>query len=160
MVLSVLETSPDMPTAQDIAARLKRTEGPKAPGLTTVYRSLDLLARMGSIQTILLPDGERRYEMVAPGEHHHHVVCEKCGASVRLASCLVENISSAVRLEFGFELTAHIIELFGLCSDCRAAQARVEPAEPASAVGGSSPDGESRPSRSTAYRCSHVHAGQ
>lgn len=70
-----------------------RADDTKCPGLTTVYRSLESLVSQGLlVQEVVLGDGERRYEMVHPGEHHHHLVCEKCRKSVHLDECLVEQM--------------------------------------------------------------------
>src|SRR6185437_11907390 len=76
-VLELLEQSHELTSAQDIYGRL-RTEEEKAPGLTTVYRSLESLVGLGLVQAVDIGDGERRYEVVNPGEHHHHLVCRSC----------------------------------------------------------------------------------
>jgi Fur family ferric uptake transcriptional regulator len=60
-VLEVLERNSELTTAQDIHSQL-RTEDFKAPGLTTVYRSLESLVSLGLVQAVDLGDGERRYE--------------------------------------------------------------------------------------------------
>lgn len=118
-VLKVLEQADDLTTAQDIHGRL-RTDSEAPPGLTTVYRSLESLVGLGLVQAVDLGDGERRYEMVKPGEHHHHLVCEQCSRSVHLDQCLVEDLEEAVRKTYGFEIRSHVLELFGLCKSCQA----------------------------------------
>jgi Fur family ferric uptake transcriptional regulator len=116
-VLELLEQSHELSSAQDIYGKL-RTEEPKAPGLTTVYRSLESLVQMGLVQAVDLGDGERRYEVVAPGEHHHHLVCRQCGDSTHLDSCLVEDIEKAIETKYKFRIDSHIFEVFGLCEKC------------------------------------------
>ena len=116
-VLELLEQSHELFTAQDIYGRLRSDEG-KAPGLTTVYRALEALAALGLVQAVDLGDGERRYEVVTPGEHHHHLVCRGCNTSTHLDSCLVEDIEDAIRNKYKFEIQAHIFEVFGLCEAC------------------------------------------
>jgi len=117
-VLELLEQSHDLSSAQDIYGKL-RNEEEKPPGLTTVYRSLESLVSMGLVQAVDLGDGERRYEVVAPGEHHHHLVCRGCGNSTHLDSCLVENIEDAIKKQYHFEIDSHVFEVFGTCSDCQ-----------------------------------------
>jgi Fur family ferric uptake transcriptional regulator len=116
-VLELLGQSNRLSSAQDIYGRL-RTEEPKAPGLTTVYRSLESLVTMGLVQAVDLGDGERRYEVVQPGEHHHHLVCKKCGTSTHLDSFLVEQIEESIRKYYKFQIDSHVFEVFGLCETC------------------------------------------
>ncbi len=117
-VLELLEQSHDLSSAQDIYGKL-RTEEEKPPGLTTVYRSLESLVTMGLVQAVDLGDGERRYEVVAPGEHHHHLVCRECGTSTHLDSCLVESIEQSIKDQYKFEIDSHVFEVFGTCPDCQ-----------------------------------------
>jgi Fur family ferric uptake transcriptional regulator len=117
-VLQALAKVKNLATAQDIHAQL-RQHGEDAPGLTTVYRSLESLVTIGMVQAVELGDGEKRFELVEPGEHHHHLVCERCKESVHLDQCIVEDIETAVRTKYGFEITTHILELFGVCKKCR-----------------------------------------
>ena len=116
-VLELLENSAKLSSAQDIYGQLRGEES-KAPGLTTVYRSLESLVQMGLVQAVDLGDGERRYEVVAPGEHHHHLVCKSCGESTHLDSCLVEDMEEAIRKKYKFTIDSHIFEVFGTCEAC------------------------------------------
>jgi Fur family ferric uptake transcriptional regulator len=116
-VLELLEQSHDLTSAQDIYGKL-RTDEAKAPGLTTVYRSLESLVSLGLVQAVDLGDGERRYEVVSPGEHHHHLVCRGCNTSTHLDSCLVEDIEEAIRKKYNFQIQSHVFEVFGVCERC------------------------------------------
>lgn len=116
-VLEVLETVDDLSSAQDIHSKMRSTED-KPPGLTTVYRSLESLVNLGLVQAVDLGDGERRYEMIKPGEHHHHLVCDACKNSVHLDQCLIEELEDGIKAKYGFEVRGHILEIFGICSDC------------------------------------------
>jgi len=118
-VLQALAKVKNLATAQAIHAQL-RDQGDDAPGLTTVYRSLESLVGIGMVQSVELGDGEKRFELVEPGEHHHHLVCERCKECIHLEKCFVEEIEAAVRSRYGFEITNHILELFGVCKKCRA----------------------------------------
>jgi len=118
-VLEYLERSHDLTSAQDIHA-LMRTEDTSAPGLTTVYRSLESLVGMGLVQSVALGDGERRFELVPPGEHHHHLVCEICRKSVHLDECLIEQFEDSIKKSHGFQIRSHVLEIFGFCKDCAA----------------------------------------
>jgi Fur family ferric uptake transcriptional regulator len=116
-VLDTLEHIHELSSAQDIHGRM-RNEDDKAPGLTTVYRSLESLVSEGLVQAVDLGDGERRYELVKPGEHHHHLVCESCRQSVHLDQCLIEELEEGIRSKYGFQVKGHILEIFGTCQGC------------------------------------------
>lgn len=116
-VLEALEKVDDLTTAQDIFGILRQTE-PEAPGLTTVYRSLESLVEIGLVQAVDLGDGEKRYEVVEPGEHHHHLICESCNSSVHLDQCVVEDLEKSIKSKYGFVISSHVLEVFGLCRDC------------------------------------------
>ncbi len=120
-VLEVLKEQHQLASAQDIFG-LMRGDDATAPGLTTVYRSLESLVSMGLVQAVDLGDGERRYEMVKPGEHHHHLVCDSCKASVHLDSCLIEELEGGIRSKYGFQVKGHILEIFGMCQSCQTTQ--------------------------------------
>ncbi len=120
-VLEVLEHTGELSSAQDIHGRM-RTNNDKAPGLTTVYRSLESLVSLGLVQAVDLGDGERRYELIKPGEHHHHLVCEACRSSVHLDQCLIEELEEGIRSKYGFQVKGHILEIFGVCRACRSAK--------------------------------------
>src|SRR3990167_4015653 len=80
-VIQAMEKIDGLNSAQDIYGCLRQDE-PDAPGLTTVYRSLESLVGLGLVQAVDFGDGEKRYELVEPGEHHHHLVCQRCKRSV------------------------------------------------------------------------------
>jgi len=48
-------------------------------GLSTVYRTLHLLARIGILRELELAEGHKHYELNLPElHHHHHLVCIQC----------------------------------------------------------------------------------
>ncbi len=120
-VLDALGDGKELSSAQDIYGRLRQS-GDKAPGLTTVYRALDSLVALGYVQVVDLGDGEKLYEVVEPGEHHHHLVCETCGTSNHLDQCMVEDFEEAIRTKYGFQIKSHVLEIFGVCNTCQAKQ--------------------------------------
>jgi len=115
--MQALENSDRLSSAQEIYLWLKQNE-PEAPGLTSVYRALDALLTLHLIQIVDLGDGEKRYEPIEPGRHHHHLVCERCRANIHLDQCFVDNLTEAIKQRHGFEVTSHILEIFGMCKEC------------------------------------------
>jgi len=116
-VLEALAAVHTLATAQDIHSKM-RTENEEAPGLTTVYRSLETLVSEGLVQAVELGEGEKRYELIKPGEHHHHLICSVCKESVHLDQCLIKDLDSMIKSKYGFQVSSHILEIFGTCKRC------------------------------------------
>lgn len=118
LVLSVLENSDRIVTAQEIYDLLRKNEV-RAPGLTTVYRALDSLCAMDRISVFNTGDGERRYSVANKSEHLHHIICNSCYLAIPIAHCsLVENAENTASNN-GFEIESHVAEFYGKCSDCK-----------------------------------------
>ncbi len=116
-VLQAMAGIHSLSTAQDIHSLMRSEEG-EAPGLTTVYRSLETLVSQGLVQAVELGDGEKRYELIKPGEHHHHLICSVCKESVHLDQCLLKDLDTMIKSKYGFQVTSHILEIFGTCKLC------------------------------------------
>jgi Fur family ferric uptake transcriptional regulator len=92
-------------------------------GLTTVYRTLDLLVDLGAIQRIHLPEGCHSYASAALA-HGHHLVCTSCGRAESFADCDLDPLMDSLRTRTGFAIDVHMLELMGLCPDCQTKTAR------------------------------------
>ena len=56
-----------------------------ATDLVTVYRDLDAFEAIHALQRIPLENGTQLFELTAPGEHYHHLICRsatKLNASI------------------------------------------------------------------------------
>lgn len=83
----------------------------------TVYRSLDNFVKLGLAAATQFKDKVTVYEL-ADHDHHHHIVCEKCGKVEDV--CLDENLlMKAVKKLSSFEITNHHLEFFGFCRHCQ-----------------------------------------
>jgi Fur family ferric uptake transcriptional regulator len=117
-VIATLAEQDCCASAQEIHERL-RLEGSRV-GLASVYRTLDLLQRHDLITRVDTGDGTARYEPHDPtGEHHHHLVCTRCGRVEAFEDGALERAIHAVGDHVDFRVTGHDITLRGLCRDCR-----------------------------------------
>lgn len=105
----------DFRTAQQIHAQL-RASGSNV-GLTTVYRSLAMMAESGEVDVLLTEDGEALYRSCS-SEHHHHLVCRRCGHTVEIKAAPVERWATRTAERFGFTEVTHTVEILGLCDTC------------------------------------------
>ena len=87
-------------------------------GLATVYRTLDLLTRMGFARRIHTQDGCRGYAAANLG-HRHHLICRQCGAALEFAGCDLSPLLARVSSETGYVVEDHLLELVGVCPGCR-----------------------------------------
>lgn len=86
-------------------------------GLTTVYRALTDMVDLGEVDALTGSDGETRYRICGT-EHHHHLICTKCGKTVEFELSGFESATNALAQSHGFSEVSHSIELFGTCADC------------------------------------------
>ena len=87
-------------------------------GLTTVYRHLQALADAGEVDVLRTDDGESVYRACKGDDHHHHLVCRSCGATVEVTGPAVEAWAEAIAAEHGYRDVSHTLEVFGTCSRC------------------------------------------
>lgn len=90
-----------------------------AIGLATVYRALTDLATEGEADS-LQAEGESLYRACTPGQHHHHLICRKCGLAVEIEADAVEQWAKSVAADHGFTEATHVVDVFGVCAQCTA----------------------------------------
>ncbi|GIM84615.1 hypothetical protein Sar04_18300 [Salinispora arenicola] len=118
-VLALLREVDGFHTAQQLHRMLCDRDA--RVGLTTVYRTLQLLVDAGEIDSTRLPGGEQLFRRCSQSRHHHHLVCRSCGRTVEVAGPAVERWADQVAAEHGFTDVGHTLEIFGDCADCAAA---------------------------------------
>ncbi|HVK71260.1 MAG TPA: transcriptional repressor [Polyangium sp.] len=105
-------------TVEDLVKTLRET-GTVEAHPATVYRIVPLLVEAGLLQETLVSAGEgHRYERAFEREHHDHLICTSCGKVVEFEFEAIEVLQRNIAERFGFYLTGHVHELFGLCSKC------------------------------------------
>lgn len=85
----------------------------------TVYRTLDLLVKLGLVRKSCVGERSSIYESVLGWVRHGHLVCMNCG---RVEEFRVPEIDAALDQiceNSGFDLRNRCLQLFGYCADCR-----------------------------------------
>jgi Fur family ferric uptake transcriptional regulator len=88
----------------------------------TVYRTMKLLVDCSLAEARQFQDGQTRYEASDDeGHHHDHLICTKCGKIVEFVDERIEELQVEVAASFGFKVSDHKMELYGVCDDpeCR-----------------------------------------
>jgi Fe2+ or Zn2+ uptake regulation protein len=119
-VVETLATLGCSVTAKEIADRLH--ERGEDVGVASIYRTLDLLDRLRLARRVDAAEGVARYEPIDPsGEHHHHLVCERCGEVVAFEDRDLERAIDRLSHRVDYAIDAHDVTLRGKCPSCRAA---------------------------------------
>lgn len=117
VILDAFLSSDRHMSIEDLYLKL-RVKNPRI-GYATVYRTLKLFAESGIAREIQFGDGQTRYEHVAEGEHHDHLVCTRCGAIIEFENETIERLQDEVANSYGFIIETHKLELYGTCAKCR-----------------------------------------
>ena len=126
-ILDILSAAQGHLSADDIYMKVR----PKYHnvGLTTIYRTLDVLSNIGMVYKLDFGDGRARYELAQgpKGEHHHHhLVCTDCNKVIDYTDFIGEEVELLKQTEKGlgkkynFRITNHLIQFYGLCEKCGA----------------------------------------
>ncbi|MFC1667711.1 Fur family transcriptional regulator [Candidatus Omnitrophota bacterium] len=125
-ILDVLGKTNEHLSAEDIYIKVHKIY--PGIGLTTVYRTVELLVDMGLLFKFDFGDKRARYELVEgpKGErHHHHLVCTSCNRVIDYTDFIDEEKELLHRTEKGlskkhnFKIKGHSIQFFGLCDHCK-----------------------------------------
>jgi Fur family transcriptional regulator, ferric uptake regulator len=91
-------------------------------GRASVYRTLDQLEQLHLVQRVDIGGDAAGYERVDPDQHHHHIVCEKCGRLAPFSSPALEKAIAAISHSSDFSVSAHDVVLRGTCVTCTGGQ--------------------------------------
>ena len=116
-VIGSIASSPDHLTPAAIYEKVHQ-ERPDI-GLATIYRTLEILAKLGLICELHAGGSCRSYTIGAP-EHHHHLICSNCGEVVDFSGYDLSPLERRLSRETGFEIEDHLLEFIGRCQNCKA----------------------------------------
>jgi len=117
-VVETLATLGCSVTAKEIADRLH--ERGEDIGVASIYRTLDLLDRLRLARRVDAAEGVARYEPIDPsGDHHHHIVCERCGQVTAFEDRVLEAAIEQLSRRVEYSIDAHDVTLRGKCPSCR-----------------------------------------
>jgi Fur family ferric uptake transcriptional regulator len=86
---------------------------------STVYRALKLLTRWGLAGESMFGNSVSRYEPIGKSEHHDHLICQECGKIIEFENGKIEKLQHDVAQRYGFDVSTHRLELYGICRECR-----------------------------------------
>jgi Fur family ferric uptake transcriptional regulator len=124
-ILNVLSQSNGHLSAEDIYLQVHSKK--PSIGLTTVYRTLELLANIGMVAKFVFVDGRARFELLQGlkrQKYHHHLVCIGCSRVIECSEFMQEELTTIEKIQeqlskkCNFFITNHLVQYCGLCSKC------------------------------------------
>jgi len=126
-VIDILRRSSHHLSVDEIYLKVKK----KYPriGLTTVYRTLEVLNKLGWVRKCDFGERKARYELAENfsenNKHHHHVVCIQCNKVidyvdfVKEETRLMGNTEKKIARKYDFIIKGHNIKFYGICKNCQ-----------------------------------------
>jgi Fur family transcriptional regulator, ferric uptake regulator len=120
---TILETFQKLPSgehlsAEDLCERLNNKD--ENVSLSTVYRNLKMMSRMGILRELELAEGHKRYEINQPApHHHHHLICVRCNKTIEFKNDSVLKAGSKVAEKSGYHLLDCQLLIHAVCPTCQ-----------------------------------------
>ncbi|MPY92399.1 MAG: hypothetical protein GEV08_04800 [Acidimicrobiia bacterium] len=92
---------------------------------SSAYRNLAVLEQAGVVHRIIASHEHARYELAQDlTEHHHHLICSRCGAvrDFTVPDALEADLERTLRATAtsnDFDADHHRLDLVGVCAACR-----------------------------------------
>jgi len=116
MILEAVEQADSHISADDIYMQA-RSRYPYM-NISTVYRTLELLEKLGLVMKTDFGEGRVRYHPSDKG-HHHHLVCQQCGAIIDVDESTLARLQDVLLARYDFTASLRHVAIFGLCSNCK-----------------------------------------
>lgn len=114
VLLEVLFDSNDHRSVEDLAAAVQA----RSPDvhLSTIYRNLEELERLGVIVHSHLGHGPATYQLASGA--HSHLICERCGRRFEAPAELFAELARQAAERYGFTVDPRHFAILGRCAEC------------------------------------------
>jgi Fur family ferric uptake transcriptional regulator len=116
MILRALRHAGGHVSAAQIAEQVR--EAYPFVDVSTVYRTLDVLKRMGLATVTDMGSGDDVFEW-APHQPHHHLICSACGEVQEVGHEYFARVGEKIAADLDFTPDLRHFAIFGLCRECR-----------------------------------------
>ncbi len=117
-ILRTLYEHPDHFTPENLYLLVKESYPHLNTGITTVYRTLNLLEENKLATSLSFGIQGKKFEL-GNKPHHDHMICEVCGTIVEFEDPKIEALQQTIAKAHGFKLTDHLMQLYGICQKCQ-----------------------------------------
>jgi Fur family ferric uptake transcriptional regulator len=120
---TILQVFQNLPKGNHLSAEdlynVLQSEG-EGISLSTIYRTLKLMARMGILRELELAEGHKHYELNQPYPyHHHHLICVRCNKTIEFKSDPVLKIGAKTAQKEGYHLLDCQLTIHAVCPACQ-----------------------------------------
>ncbi|PSN13253.1 transcriptional repressor [filamentous cyanobacterium CCP5] len=120
---TLLKTFQNLPEGTHLSAEdlrdLLLQEGDSI-SLSTIYRNLKLMSRMGILRELELAEGQKRYEINQPApHHHHHLICVRCNKTIEFKNDSVLKAGAKTAEKSGYHLLDCQLLIHAICPACQ-----------------------------------------
>ena len=116
LILDAMQESDDHISAEEIHSKVREIY--PHVNISTVYRTLELLKTLGLVTETDMGGDRFRYHLAEKG-HHHHLICEQCGATLDIDESALSQLKRTLLKEYGFKANISHLAIFGRCARCR-----------------------------------------
>jgi Fur family ferric uptake transcriptional regulator len=117
-LIAILAETDGHVTGAELVERCRHHDPATIP--STVYRTLDMLERLGVVRHCHRPDGREEYH-VLPEHEHGHLYCRECGGCWELGQEEAARIVASLGHDEGFAVDLSHVTIVGRCRACRGA---------------------------------------
>lgn len=114
----ILQTFLNLPEGEHLSAEELHEHLQKARhniSLSTIYRTVKLMANMGILRELELKEGHKHYEINQPGpRHHHHLVCVKTNEVIEFKDNKILGIVQKVAEKYGYKVLDCQLTIIGV----------------------------------------------
>ena len=114
VILEELRKVKNHPSADEVY-EIVRKKLPRI-SLGTVYRNLEILAKLGEIQQLELGCAMRRFD--GNPENHYHIRCIHCNRVDDVMIDPLKNVENEINGSTDYQVVGHRLEFLGLCRKC------------------------------------------
>ncbi len=115
-ILEILEQSGGHMTSAELLSRVEQRD--PTIGRASVFRTLELMIKLGIVWTSV-QGGSTVHYVLMPGGHHHHIICTICDKLIEFEDCRLGTLIDSLEEEYGVQVDGHLLELYGICQECR-----------------------------------------
>jgi len=114
VILEELRKVKSHPTANEIYDMVRK----RLPriGLGTVYRNLDLLAKLGIIRKLEVDSNQKRFD--GDSTPHYHIRCIKCSRVDDIFIKMDRGLEKSAASYCDYKILDHHVQFSGICSKC------------------------------------------